>query len=108
MRDCRYRAIVEDDRILLIEHRVRESGRGYWVPPGRRIEAGESEEQCVRREVLEETGLDLDAAPFGDLMLRRLAPQRFPQVQSQHLDTPEHDEARKAEQEPAGQPWLPS
>ena len=43
--------------MLLVRHTVRESGRHYWVPPGGGREPGETGEQCVTREVFEETGL---------------------------------------------------
>ena len=43
-------------RILLIK-RGHEPGLGLWSVPGGRIEAGESDQQAVVREVLEETGL---------------------------------------------------
>lgn len=51
-------ALVHDDegRLLLVL-RGREPGRGLWSVPGGRVEPGESDEQAVRREVLEETGL---------------------------------------------------
>jgi 8-oxo-dGTP diphosphatase len=51
-------AILRNDHILLIQHREH-SGRSYWLLPGGGREAGETEEQCVRREMQEETGLDV-------------------------------------------------
>ena len=52
-------AIVRDGHILLISHTERQSGRVYWAMPGGGIEPGESEEECVRREMKEETCLDV-------------------------------------------------
>jgi ADP-ribose pyrophosphatase YjhB (NUDIX family) len=60
-RDIRYQgAVVRDNRILLIMHRENVSGRSYWVFPGGGIEPGETEEDCVRREIKEETNLDVN------------------------------------------------
>lgn len=50
-------AIVQDDKLLLIRHREHVSGRSYWLLPGGGIEAGESAEACVIREMREETHL---------------------------------------------------
>ena len=59
-RDTRYQgAIVRDDQILLIRHQENETGRSYWIFPGGGIEPGETEEECVRREIREETNLDV-------------------------------------------------
>lgn len=59
-REVRYQgAIVRDNHILLIRHRENESGRSYWILPGGGIEPGETEEDCVRREMKEETNLDV-------------------------------------------------
>jgi ADP-ribose pyrophosphatase YjhB (NUDIX family) len=59
-RTTRYQgAIVQNDRILLIKHRKHDDGREYWVIPGGGREANESEEECVRREMKEETHLDV-------------------------------------------------
>ena len=59
-RDIRYQgAIIKDDHMLLIRHREHVGGRSYWVIPGGGREPGESEEECVRREMREETSLDV-------------------------------------------------
>jgi len=59
-RDTRYQgAIIRNDQILLIRHRENESGRSYWILPGGGIEPGETEEDCVRREIREETNLEI-------------------------------------------------
>ncbi len=52
-------AIIRGDQILLIEHREHDSGRSYWLLPGGGQEDGESEVNCVRREMWEETGLEV-------------------------------------------------
>ena len=51
-------ALVHDDTgCLLVVRRAREPAAGSWSVPGGRVEPGESDEQAVVREVLEETGL---------------------------------------------------
>ena len=51
-------ALVHDDAgRLLVVRRAREPAAGRWSVPGGRVEPGESDEQAVVREVLEETGL---------------------------------------------------
>ena len=60
-------AVVHDaaGRLLLIQ-RGHEPSLGLWSLPGGRVEAGESLEQAVEREVREETGLRVRAgAPVG-------------------------------------------
>lgn len=52
-------AIVRDNQLLLIRHRALITGHEYWVFPGGGIEAGETEIECVTREMLEETGLEV-------------------------------------------------
>ena len=59
-RDIRYTGIiVRDHHMLLIQQRDYEGERSYWVAPGGGREPGETEEECVRREMLEETGLEV-------------------------------------------------
>jgi 8-oxo-dGTP pyrophosphatase MutT (NUDIX family) len=59
-RSIRYQgAIIRDHQILLLKQVEHASGRSYWQIPGGGIEADETEEQCVQREMLEETGLEV-------------------------------------------------
>jgi len=59
-RTTRYQgAIMHGRRILLIRHREHASGRAYWLLPGGGRVDGETEEQCVQREMREETHLDV-------------------------------------------------
>lgn len=53
-------AIMRDHHILLIKQLEHASGRSYWLLPGGRMEAGETEQACVRREAFEETGLQVE------------------------------------------------
>ncbi len=58
---CVGAVIVADavDRRVLVVQRGRPPGVGLWSVPGGRVEPGESDEQAVRREVREETGLEV-------------------------------------------------
>jgi 8-oxo-dGTP diphosphatase len=64
-RAVRYQAaILRDDHILLLKVFDRSDGREIWIIPGGGQEGGESEEACVRREVREETHLDVVVGPL--------------------------------------------
>jgi 8-oxo-dGTP pyrophosphatase MutT (NUDIX family) len=52
-------AIIRDHHILLLKQIEHATGRSYWQIPGGGIEPEETEEQCVQREMLEETGLSV-------------------------------------------------
>jgi 8-oxo-dGTP diphosphatase len=59
-RHTRYQGlIVENDHVLLIKHTEHTTGRSYWVIPGGGLDGDETEEECVIREVREETNLDV-------------------------------------------------
>ncbi len=65
-------AIIEDGgRVLLVE-RGREPLKGIWSVPGGAVEAGERLEEAVRREVLEETGLDVKPLRIAEVFERIL------------------------------------
>jgi ADP-ribose pyrophosphatase YjhB (NUDIX family) len=53
-------AFVERDGLFLVLERGQEPYRGRWDLPGGFVEAGESPAETVRREVFEETGLNIE------------------------------------------------
>jgi 8-oxo-dGTP diphosphatase len=58
-------AVLHDERgRLLLVRRATEPGRGRWSLPGGRVEPGESDAAALRRELLEETGLDVEVGPL--------------------------------------------
>jgi len=56
--------VLRDGRVLMGQ-RLGALGTGTWALPGGHLEFGESFEQCARREVREETGLELLAVEQG-------------------------------------------
>ncbi|KAK9814606.1 hypothetical protein WJX72_008515 [[Myrmecia] bisecta] len=55
--------ICKADKVL-VGKRKGSHGGGEWALPGGKLEMGESFEDCARREVLEETGIQLGAVAF--------------------------------------------
>lgn len=51
-------ALVEREGKILLVRRAQEPGKGYWTNPGGYAEQLEQINETVRREVLEETGID--------------------------------------------------
>jgi len=58
--------IVKDNKVLLIK-RAGEPGRGLWSIPGGLVELGEKIKDAVRREVKEETGLEVKVNEIADV-----------------------------------------
>jgi 8-oxo-dGTP diphosphatase len=52
-------ALVEDGKVLLVK-RGRDPGRGLWAVPGGKVRRGERMRDAARREMREETGLDVE------------------------------------------------
>jgi len=67
--------IINDHKVLLVK-RAHAPARGQWAIPGGRVEAGETLQQALKREIREETGLDIDIGPLAhvfDLIERSAA-----------------------------------
>ena len=61
--------IFDGDAILLVE-RGREPLKGYWSLPGGVLEIGESLKDGIRREVREETGLEVEPLEIVEVFER--------------------------------------
>lgn len=67
---CVGAVVHADDGRLLVVRRARPPGEGLWSIPGGRVEPGESDQDAVRREVLEETGLHVTVGVHVGTVLR--------------------------------------
>jgi len=56
--------VFDDRNQILLIRRQKDPGKGRLAPPGGFIDVGETAEAGVRREMHEETGLDLEAVKF--------------------------------------------
>lgn len=86
--------ILRGDQILLIE-RGSEPGMGKWSVPGGSMEIGETIEEAVKREVREETGLEINVGKLAgvcDLIIRRGGDIRFHYVLLDYFATVESGE----------------
>ncbi len=53
-------AVVISDGALLLVKRGHDPGKGLWAVPGGKVRHGETLRDAARREVLEETGMDIE------------------------------------------------
>jgi ADP-ribose pyrophosphatase YjhB (NUDIX family) len=68
--------VIHDGRVVLIR-RAKAPSAGEWSIPGGAVELGESVEEALRREVREETGLEIVVGRFLEVFERRRhAPRR--------------------------------
>lgn len=65
MRQVTAAVIIEDGRLLLARRAPGEKLAGMWELPGGKVESGESPQECLQRELLEELSM---TAEVGDVI----------------------------------------
>jgi len=58
MQDVTAAIIYNNGKILITRRAPGEKHAGWWEFPGGKIEAGETQEMCLRRELMEELAVD--------------------------------------------------
>src|ERR1700759_3783045 len=84
--------VVAPDRAILLLYTQPREGRGFWMTPGGGLEPGESDEQGLRRELREETGLE--ELTLGPLLARRhlfFGSGERRTLQTEHIYLVEHE-----------------
>jgi mutator protein MutT len=61
--------VVDAGKVLIVKRRY-DPLAGQWSIPGGGVEVGETLEECVAREILEETGLDIAVGPVIEVFDR--------------------------------------
>ena len=62
--------VLDDDGRVLLVRRANEPLKGEWSLPGGAVDVGETLENGIRREVREETGIEIDVGPIVDVLDR--------------------------------------
>jgi len=78
--------VLSEGRIIMLPPLGAEDG---WLLPGGGLERDESLFECARREVLEETGIDVDV--HGVVFLREWVLPKYASLKAESLISPLHD-----------------
>jgi len=69
--------VIKDGKVLMGK-RKGSHGSGEWAWPGGHLEYMESFEECIRREVREETGMEIENIRFNRLLnMKTYAPKHY-------------------------------
>jgi len=89
--------IVDDSARVLVVLRANEPLKGQWSLPGGLVKIGETLAEALRREVREETGLDVEVGAVVEV-LDRIIPERItPERTTSGPGISKEDEAASAE-----------
>lgn len=55
---------LQGDKLLLVRHQTTVANNAFWAPPGGGLQFGEKVENCLKREMLEETGFNVEIKRF--------------------------------------------
>ena len=55
---------IQQDKLLLVRHGKTIGNNAFWAPPGGGLHYGETMQACLKREMLEETGLEVRVERF--------------------------------------------
>ncbi|MCC9165576.1 NUDIX domain-containing protein [Pontibacter harenae] len=55
---------IHEEKLLLVRHGHTMNNSCFWAPPGGGLDYGETMQQCLQREFLEETGLEVEVKRF--------------------------------------------
>jgi len=61
--------VLREDGAVLLVQRARPPSVGSWTLPGGKVEENETPEQAIVREVLEETGLQVEVGPILETLV---------------------------------------
>lgn len=86
--------VFKDEEVLLVRHWA-----GHWDFPKGHVEKGESEEETARREVLEETGLEVSIQPGFRRVINYMVKGHIPKEVVYFLGRPLAGELKAQESE---------
>lgn len=64
MKDVTAALIIKDHKILIAQRAPGENLAGKWEFPGGKIEAGETPQECLKREIREEFDVEVDVLDY--------------------------------------------
>lgn len=64
MKEVTAAIIIKDGKILIAQRGKNEKLAGKWELPGGKIEKGETPQECLKREIIEELNIEIEVGDF--------------------------------------------